>query len=220
MSKRTKITAIVIVIAAAAIIAAGATLAYFTADGGTKTNTFSTGSVTVELREPTWDGYNFGDPHVSDGQSAASNDPSLGFNQAQKYGPGDVISKDPQVKNTDKVVAWVAIKVNYSLNGGPLTYSDFQSKLLTNNGLDFDLSNWTLLKDEGTNGQLYLYKTKLEKDQTTGKLFTKVPIAFGGLELIDGKLPTFAIDAQGFGVQAENITPEKAQEELINLAFN
>jgi hypothetical protein len=47
-----------------------------------------------------------------------------------------------------------------------------------------------------------------------------VPIGFNNIELIDGQLPTFAIDVQGYGVQAENITPEKAQEELINLAFN
>ena len=200
MSKRTKITAIIIVVAAAAIIAAGATLAYFTADGGTKTNTFSTGSVTVKLTEPTWD--------------------STGKAMAEKYGPGDVIPKDPQVKNIDKTDAWVAIKVKYSLNNEYMSYSDFQSKLLTNNGLDFDLQNWTQLKDEGANGQLYMYKTKkLAKDESTGALFTKVPIAFGDIELINGQLPPFAIDVQGYGVQAENISKEQAEQELINLAF-
>lgn len=200
MSKRTKITAIIIVVAAAAIIAAGATLAYFTADGGTKTNTFSTGSVTVQLTEPTWD--------------------STGKAMAEKYGPGDVIPKDPKVTNTDKTDAWVAIKVKYSLNNNYMSYSDFQSKLLTNSGLDFDLQNWTQLKDEGANGQLYMYKTKiLAKDESTGALFTKVPIAFGDIELIDGKLPTFAIDVQGYGVQAENITEQQAREELQQLAF-
>lgn len=199
MSKRTKITAIIIVVAAAAIIAAGATLAYFTADGGTKTNTFSTGSVTVQLTEPNWD--------------------STGKKMAEKYGPGDVIPKDPQVTNTDKTDAWVAIKVKYSLNNGPLSYSDFQNKLLTNNGLDFDLSNWTLLENRGTDGQLYMYRTILKKDQKTEALFTKVPIAFGNIELIEGQLPTFAIDAWGYGVQAENITEQQAKEELTKLAF-
>lgn len=195
MSKRTKITAIIIVVAAAAIIAAGATLAYFTADGGTKTNTFSTGSVTVNLTEPNWKPEN-----------------------GSKYGPGDIIPKDPQVTNTDKTDAWVAIRVKYSLSNNPLSYSDFQRQLLTNGGLDFDKQNWELLEERDTNGQVYMYKTILSKGQTTQPLFNNVPIGFNNIELIDGQLPTFAIDVQGYGVQAENISPEQAKQELINLA--
>lgn len=201
MSKRTKITAIVIVVAAAAIIAAGATLAYFTADGGTKTNTFSTGSVTVQLTEPAWE--------------------STGKAMADKYGPGDVIPKDPRVTNIDKTDAWVAIRVKYSLNNNPLKYSDFQSKLLTNNGLDFDLANWELLEDRDVNGQVYMYKTKkLANGESTGALFTKVPIAFGNIELIEGQLPSFVISVKGVGVQAENIADAKVKQELIDLAFS
>jgi len=202
MSKRTKITAIIIVVAAAAIIAAGATLAYFTADGGTKTNTFTTGEVKVELSEPSWKPEN-----------------------GSKYGPGDIIPKDPQVTNTDKTDAWVAIRVKYSLHSGFLSYENFKNKLLANNGLDFQLGDqpnqWTKIAEVNENGQLYMYNTKLSQGQKTEQpLFNNVPIGFNNIELIDGQLPTFAIDVQGFGVQAENITPEKAQEELINLAFN
>ena len=194
MSKRTKITAIIIVVAAAAIIAAGATLAFFT-DRDTKTNTFSTGSVTVELSEPNWD-----------------------QEKANKYGPGDIIPKDPQVTNTDKTDAWVAVRVKYSLDDNYMGYSEFKRKLLANNGLDFDLNGWELLKDEGSDGQLYMYKTVLKQNQKTGALFTQVPIAFGNIELINGQLPNFAIDVQGYGVQAENISEDQARQELIDLA--
>lgn len=201
MSKRTKITAIIIVVAAAAIIAAGATLAYFTADGGTKTNTFSTGSVTVKLTEPNWD--------------------STGKKMADKYGPGDVIPKDPQVTNTDKTDAWVAIRVKYSLNGGALSYADFKTKLLANKGLDFDSANWDLLEDRGADGQVYMYKTKkLANGESTGALFTEVPIAFGNIEMIDGQLPSFVISVKGVGVQAENITDAQVRQELKDLAFS
>jgi len=199
MSKRTKITAIIIVVAAAAIIAAGATLAYFTADGGTKTNTFTTGKVTVDLTEPSWNPEN-----------------------GKKYGPGDEIPKDPWVTNTDKTDAWVAIRVKYSLNNNPLSYSDFQRQLWTNGGLDFDKQNWELLEDRDTNGQVYMYKTKqLAKGESTTPLFTKVPIAFQIPSdlIVDGQLPSFVISVKGVGVQAENITKEDAIKELKQLAF-
>lgn len=202
MSKRTKITAIIIVVAAAAIIAAGATLAYFTADGGTKTNTFSTGSVTVELTEPLWD--------------------STGEKMAEKYGPGDEIPKDPWVTNTDKTDAWVAIRVKYSLNNNQKSYEEF-SQILTNGGLDFDKNNWDCIYDNhNEDGQVYMYKTKLSQGQKTEQpLFTKVPIAFDIPKdlMIQGELPSFVISVKGVGVQAENIDEQRAREELIQLAF-
>lgn len=163
MSKRKKI--ILCLVTAAAVLAIGATVAYLAATTGTASNVFTSKRyLNVELREPTWDGYTWGEELSNgsqpDGETPKSTaDLTLGYNQAQHYSPGQTIPKNPMVKNVegnDAVDAYVAIKVTYSIGGTVKSYDEFKSQLLNDSGLDFS-GQWALIKEDGTNGQIYLY---------------------------------------------------------------
>lgn len=250
MNKRKKI--ILCLVTAAAVLAIGVTFAFLSVTTGTAANIFKSDRyLNIKLREPSWDGYDFSSTSDPDGSSAISgreNDNNLGVVASKTYVPGQTIPKDPQVKNTgtgeNAVDAYVAIKVTYAIGGTAKSYADFCYKKTDagNNGgvttsLDFDTSNWVLIEDRGTNGQIYLYKTtgadnssvgeSLRVGSTTEPLFTKVPISpdvttvlttVNGVEM--QKPPTFDIKVQAYAVQVANVDAAKAGSQLLKLIPN
>ncbi|MBQ7499821.1 MAG: hypothetical protein IJT91_02900, partial [Clostridia bacterium] len=83
-----KVLTISLVVALAAILLVGGTMAFFT-DTKAKDNTFTIGNVEIGLDEPNWDPT---DPH-------------------EDIYPGEVLAKDPYVTNTGNNDAFVRIKV-------------------------------------------------------------------------------------------------------------
>ena len=212
-----------------AVIAVGMTLALLQTNTGTKTNTFSSNkNIDIALREEAWDGYNFEDADPGNGTIAKNeNDMNLGVNQAKNYLPGQIIPKNPQVKNTGKqdgVDAYVAIRVRYysvSEDGvkTQMSYDTFKTTFLERtddiDGIKFS-NEWTEIQESTAeqNDQIYLYGTSetsptvLKKNaDPTSTLFTQVPLSSGLAPVAEtGKLPGFAIEVQAFAIQSDNVT--------------
>ena len=110
MNKR-RILAAAMALCIVAIIAVGATLAYFT-DTQTATNTFTMGDVQIELDET--------DVENPEGDRVTSNDYNV-------Y-PGAVVTKDPIVHNVGKNGAYIRATVNVSnwMNLVSAYYPDFK----------------------------------------------------------------------------------------------
>lgn len=99
-------------------LSAGMTFALLSHVTESVTNVFASDkNLSLELREPQWDGYTFDDTYPTDilpGTSVKPGTENSGLQMAENYLPGNVISKDPMVKNTsDGLSEWVAIKVQY-----------------------------------------------------------------------------------------------------------
>lgn len=211
-----------VVLTSALIIAVtiiGVTLALLTSTTEVKANTFSSNkNISIELREPTWDGYNFGDATESTGDKAVSDSMDLGFNQAHNYYPGQIISKDPKVKNTGKadggVEAYVAIKVTYlDENNNSVTYEEFAKKYLAENGINFS-EKWNKIQT-GTE-DIYMYNSRLAVEQTTEALFTQVNLSTDLQATEEGTLPNFNIKVQAFAIQTNGIDNANATETMLN----
>ena len=89
MNKR-KIILLAALLVMVAILGVGGTLAYFTAEDEA-TNTFTVGNVKIELTEPNWD--------------------ATGKAEAENVYPGQVLPKDPTVKNTGNNPCYVRVAV-------------------------------------------------------------------------------------------------------------
>lgn len=223
---------ILVSIAVIAVVAIGATLAFLHSTTETKTNTFSSNkNISIQLREPAWDGYEFTDTDVEpDGSTAKPSvteykGKALGVNEARNYVPGQTIYKDPTVKNNgDKngVSAYVAIKVQYYKGTGEnekqISYKEFQELYLKEKNIDFNLSNWSLIENADSKDQIYLYgtddATELAVGSVTAPLFTQVPISLDLEPGEDGKLPGFNIKVQAYAIQTVGV--EDAGEALLN----
>ena len=167
MKKR--IFTIALIAALAAILVVGGTMAFFT-DTKTKDNTFTIGNVSIDLDEPNWD------PDDTD----------------NKY-PGEVIAKDPQVKNTGANDAFVRIKVEGldSLKNAGLSSNDIEL---------LNMSDKWVEKDG-----YYYYTVKLAAGETTPALFDsiKIPVDTTGDAshmTIDVKVTSEAVQADGIGI--------------------
>lgn len=231
----------------------------------TTKNTFSSDkSISISLREPNWDGYSFeketesiqesevplGNIHISDsdypagskaeidaGIDGASTD-TLGFNIASNYLPGDVIPKNPMVKNTSEDESvYVGVKIDYLIKGEgpgssflPVSYEDFQTRIGTvvfNNG-DGTKKMWEAVSKEG-NSDFYFYNRRNSEDgqpsqgeikvnaATVQPVFSSV-IINNDINDVYGKMPEFKIDVKGYAVQFKNVTPDQAKAELIKMA--
>lgn len=146
-----------------AVIAVGLTLALLSTSTGTKTNAFSSNkNIDIQLREDQWDGYTFndGEGDSTTGQTVnpayEGNKEDLGLVQAQSYLPGQVIPKNPTVKNNNNdgkgVETNVALKVTYYLENEDgtekqVSYGTFKETLLAENGIEFDES-WKNITEE------------------------------------------------------------------------
>ena len=92
MNKMKKITATAAAMAISAGLAVGGTLAYLNSVTETKTNTFTSGkNITTTLTETEWTA-----------------------DSGKDYTPGDVIRKNPVMKNESDQAVYMAIKVDYT----------------------------------------------------------------------------------------------------------
>lgn len=166
MKKRTLI--LVLSIAIIAVATLGATLAYFT-DKEEDTNTFTIGNVNIELTEPSW---------VED---------------VSDVYPGQVLDKDPTVKNIGNNPCLVRVKVEWPLLPVPTDVPaddvvvDYSGPLGT---------GWKY--SDG----YYYYLEILENGDSTSKLFTQVVIPTAlengnGTTNYNIKVTAYAVQAQG-----------------------
>ena len=138
-----------VIIAALAIIITGGVIAYLT-DTDTATNTFTVGSVSIELQEANWNSTN-----------------------AQNVTPGQVINKDPAIENTGNNSAYVYLKVEEPIVALATTGTASLISYTKNSG-------WTQLSTNTSGGvktTVFYYNNPLAAGATTSKLFNSVTIA-------------------------------------------
>lgn len=162
----------------AAVLGLGGTLAYLTATTNDKTNMFTMGpGITGETEEPKWDEKN-----------------------ATNFVPGDIIAKDPQIKNNSEgeTSAYVGMEVTYQVRGAnedewvATTYEELDKFINVKTSANvntattddeiqaskdflataFNEEMWTL----NTTKTTAVYKAALAPGETTKKLFTAVQI--------------------------------------------
>lgn len=219
----------------AATLAVGGTLALLNKTTQTVTNVFASSrslSDNIQLREPAWDGYDFGEyvTGTTDPTGNKVKDPdnsALGYNEANNYKPGDTIAKDPTVKNilSDGDTAYVALKVEFIDNSGTaMTYDDFKTAYLKATGITFNTA-WTNVTPSSTSDKssYFVYgtaaaATELAANTATAPLFTKVPLGLQLKEGTDGKLPTFKIKITAYAIQANNVGADDAVGYLTTYA--
>lgn len=143
MSKR-KILTLAMALSMIAILAVGATIAYFT-DTDNATNTFTVGNVDITLTEPNWD--------------------AQGSEDAPEVYPGEALAKDPTVTNDGANPCFVRISVtgwDCLAPAGEITYrTDYVDGAL---GTD-----WV----KHTDGYYYYHKV-LAVGATTDALFDQI----------------------------------------------
>lgn len=194
---------------AVSVIAVGTTLALLNDKTDEKVNKFtvSQNGIKIELRELKWDN----DPFT--GETAPTVDEAaLGINKAQNIVPLREIPKDPTVKNTGDHDAWVAIKLEYTWNENPETSLADKTKVpyATLAGqVDFEINDgWIPADDTRT---VYYYNAKLAAGaKTATALFDKVTIK--DVE----EVHAFDIIATAYAIQAEGVTADNYQTELLN----
>lgn len=173
MKKKILALALVVVLAVTAVT--GATLAYFT-DTKEATNIFTVGNVQIELTEPKWEG------------------------KVEKVYPGQVLDKDPTVKNTGANPCYVRVKVEgLDCLGGGL-------KIALKTGDEVISSDWTLHTDG-----YYYYEKVLEAGKTTDALFDQIVIPTAltnknGTEHTKEyniKVTAYAVQSEGSGLAAD-----------------
>ncbi len=220
MSKK-KVLLSVLATAMIVTVSIGATMALLRDTTETVTNTFTSDkSISISLREPLWDGYDFSTPDADypRGTEATSDDATLGFNMAQHYMYGDAIPKDPTVKNTttDEDV-YVAVTVDCSVSGNAITVDDFTTKI----GTIKTNTNWIKIGDVGTKS-IYMYGTSEDAatavaagGTTQTPVFSQVEL--NGTELRDAVvLPNFEIKINAYAIQEKGVDVDEAKAELLN----
>ena len=222
MSKMKKVIMMAILVG---IIGIGGTFAFLASTTNVITNTFtSSRNIKIELREPKWDGYEFGQEYQ--GIPGVDKNPDIGstpvgLDIANNYMPSDTITKNPTLKNistSDK--AYVAIKVEFiDHNNQNITRETFES-----NYASLDISNsFTLINSASIAHDgyaLYIFNTVLDANQVSNELFTRVKINEDIKVLSDGYLPQFSIKTTGYGVQAVGLNSEEAKTAILDLATN
>lgn len=150
-----KKTGLVLALTSILAVALGLTLAWLTASD-TKHNVFEFGEVNIELIEPGWDS-NF-DEGIPDDEKVLTN-----------VVPGQVVTKDPRMKNTGSAAAWVYTSVYVpKINGIPVFSWD--EKL--GEGWVVD----TVSRSEKYDIYTFIYDKPLEGNSETPPVFEKVII--------------------------------------------
>lgn len=164
-----RVLGISLVVALVAIVAVGATLAYFTDSSNVVQNTFTMGNVEIKLDEI--------DNTKTDGSRTERGNEYTGVT------PGVALAKDPTVWNIGANAAWVRVNVTVSK-------ASAWKAALTKHGITdlatifggHDATKWTragIVEDttENTITYSYYYNTVVSAtDGTTGALFTTVTI--------------------------------------------
>ena len=206
-----------LVIASACVLTVCVTLALMSKITETATNTFTSDrSISIALREDKWDGFTFEDTYEKEPGSVAKDGLTedqineLGITKATNYYPGDVIPKNPTLKNTSKEDEYVAIKVTYVNNDGEAISKDlFETTYGEINNLSSDFKRIEISGEDGYKYDLYIYRKLLKADSEqlslTPALFDKV-VVNQDIKTVNGIWPTFKLKVQGYAVQAKNVT--------------
>lgn len=186
--KKKNVLLVSLAFALVAVIAIGATFALLSDSTGPVTNTFTVAEngIQIELREPQFDGVDFG------GDPLNPQPAELGQVLAQNIVPGREIPKDPTVKNTGAHDCWVAIKLEYTWNNGadkvPFSTLKDQVSFVTE-------ANW-VAKDD-TNSVFY-FNAQLASGEKTDALFDTVEIKdVGTVYPFDIIITAYAVQAEG-----------------------
>lgn len=198
MKNKKKLITTIASLALVGAISIGATLAYLSAQTDVMTNTFTAPGegkgLSIQLREPAWDGYEFGEYMAGDknpdGQTAKNDDPDLGINEAKNFAPGSTAEKNPQVKNTSTQDVWVALTIDASTLP---EYVDI-------NG--WDNSAWKIADNKDGTYVAY-YNTKLAPDAKTSAVFGSVSID-PTVNKVD-EVPSYNIVINAYAIQAANV---------------
>lgn len=225
MKKKRSIFLIAVLLLASTMAGIFGTLAYLQSVTETKKNTFkSDKNIQVLLREPSWDGYEFADPVTQNGEGVNGNYTgsmsNLGFNQAHAYVPGQLIPKNPQIKNSaaeNGVSTYVALKVQYfNNNSQEISYAEFKSAYLTDAGIAFD-TNWSALtKQNNEKYDVFRYRAALAPGDISSALFTQVPLSINLTTDQNGKLPEFCIKVTAYAIQSDNVQDTNANTLLYS----
>lgn len=158
--KNKKLKLSILSLALVAVVGIGGTLAYLSSKTDPKTNTFTMGKgITGETEEPHWDP-----------------------KEAEKFTPGQVIAKDPQIHNTsdestDPVYAAATITYQMKNSEGTYvdcTYADLDKFINIKTGDIEGFSNDWELNDAKTIA--YYTKEKVAAKKSTTAIFDKVEI--------------------------------------------
>lgn len=159
---------VIVALALVALLAVGGTLAYLTAVTNTADNTFTMGKgITGTTDEPKWE--------------------ATGKKDAEKFTPGKVIAKDPQITNTSDAEAgpaYVAATLTYQVkddegNWNNTTYANLDKFINIKHGnsladgfnIDAD-TGWIMAKDN----TIAYYNATLAPNSKTSAIFDAVEI--------------------------------------------
>lgn len=221
-----KLMAIALAVCVVAVLAAGASLAYFTDKTEAANNTFTMGNVKIALDETDR-------TKTDDSRTAAGN-------TYENLYPGMDMVKDPIVHNTGKNDAWVRVIVRVA-NG-----ADFmdQFKTATDAAHTADATNatyasplealthglgtgWQITastKDTATNDMVYtiVYNTVLKPGESTPAVFEKlyIPATFGNGEMAaityknanNESVNGFTMSIHAEAIQSEGLNAQTCQQ--------
>ena len=193
-----KILAVSLVVSLVAVAALGVTLAYFT-DTSTVANTFTLGNIDITLEEIV--GYDAQEQPIV--KTDAYEYPSIV--------PGDVLHKEPYVKNVGSNDAYVFMKVTLS---DAAALDDLLPDLATQNVINFNTTNWNFISNnvDGSNRVIWIgYKTILAPDATTIAPFSTITIPTEwDSDDMESLGEDFSLTVNAYAIQADNIADAAA----------
>ena len=219
MKKKNILTA-ALSLALVAVIAVGATLAYFTDKADEVVNTFTTGNIKIAVVDET---------NPTEGQVGGVKDEDTGdiaYGTETPIMPGDVISKQVSVSvDANSQPAWVALKLTVSAAPKPdsiLTDEEAQAKTAAtvaavNDMIEAAYNRTDWLK--GTDGVYYYQTGTVATGATANHLFDTLTLVGSDWDNDQAGM-TFRIAVEAYAVQAANIdTFEAAKNQLDSLIF-
>ena len=210
-----KLMAIALAVCVVAVLAAGASLAYFTDKTDAANNTFTMGNVKITLDETDL---------TKDGNSRTAEG-----NTYENLYPGMDMVKDPIVHNTGRNDAWVRVIVRVT-NGAAFmdkfAIAPYASSPLE--GLTHGLGEgWQITastEDTATNDMVYtiVYNTVLKHGESTPAVFEKlyIPATFGNGEMAaitytsanNESVNGFTMSIHAEAIQSEGLNAETCQQ--------
>ena len=199
MKKKNLITAAVS-LALVAVVGVGATLAYFTDKTETKRNTFSSGKVSINLIDETWDveGQVKGEYYEKDGITGI---------QYEDIMPGDVLSKVVGVETAaDSQDAYVAVRVTVTdvvaPNADTVLPEEIAAQVSDIIAAQVDGALWAS-RDMGNGDVIYYFKSVVPADTQNLVLFDKIPLPGSEWNNEYAEL-SFDVEVQAAAIQAAN----------------
>lgn len=102
--------------------------------------------------------------------------------KAASFIPGDAIAKEVSLQNDCDLGAYVAIKLDYLVNGEAVSYDDFKAsyaEIYTNDVAGFNTVDWTQIDMGDADYDFFMYNSVLAGGAATELLFTDVVVSTG-----------------------------------------